>query len=69
MRKRKKKKTQIEIVYENYCNFHLKHFFDPLGLIGAVLITKPLETPVLFGFVYFCIVVLVRIPLFIKRYK
>jgi hypothetical protein len=66
--KEKKEKTQIEILYENYCNLHLKYFFDPIGLISMVLITNPLETPVLSGFIYFSIVVLIRLPILINEY-
>ncbi len=62
-----KEKTQIEILYQNYCNLHFKYFFDPIGLISTFLMTNPLETPVLSGFIYFSIVVLIRLPLLIKE--
>ena len=64
-----KEKNQIEILYLDYCNLHFKYFFDPIGLISTFSMTNPLESPVLSGFIYFSIVVLIRLPILIKEYE
>jgi len=72
MRKRKNNKNQnnhVFEIYKNYCDFHLKYCVDPIGLFVTVYLTDILEKPVLSSLLYICIILVVRIPLYIHIHE